>query len=398
MYNQKQYNAWMVELANYFVNEFNYQIITISEKQSEMWLVNAKSENNPIMLITFKALKDLDKNLILKHRQSLAVVFNVKAEGLNLSVFQDQENTDDTNVVVGPSLVSNEELLEVYPKLKALLQTSPNPERSFTKAVAGMRRTLRKTQNKARRKLLPVTSAVTAIIVAVFVLTRFLLARGIQMEVIAVMLGAYYKRFIVDGFEVWRLLSSGFLHVDFFHILMNMLALRNLGTIMERIVGSKRFLIILLTGIIFGNVFVFILDEGTIGLGLSGGLFALMGALIVYLYETGALKNKRMLSQMINIILINVLISMLPGVSFAAHLGGFQVGIIFGFIFSKRKDWDFIRKAASGLLAIMSMALVFIMLQNTFSEPLLQLEQEVIRSWFDLGWRNYAQRLAQKLF
>lgn len=398
MYDQKQYNAWMLELANYFVNEYEYQIITISQNQSEMWLVNPKQISNPIMLITSKSLKELEHANILKHRQSLSAVFNVKPIGLNLSVVQDPEYSNQENIVVGPSFVSDKTILNQFPNVNMILNKSSNPERSFTRAVTGLRRTLRKTQKQARRKLLPVTTAVTAIIVAVFILSRILQARGIQLEVVAVMLGAYYKPFIVDAGEYWRLLTSGFLHVDFFHILMNMLALRNLGTIMERVIGSKKFIFTLITGIIFGNVFVFILDEGTIGLGLSGGLFALMGALIVYLYETGAFKNRRMVSQIANIILINVLISMLPGVSFAAHLGGFQVGIILGFVYSKRNDWEFIRKAGKILLVTMSVALLFIMFQHAYSEPYALLEQEVVKGWYEIGWKSYAQRLAQRLF
>lgn len=398
MYTEKQYNAWMLELANYFVNEHEYQIITISQNQSEMWIVNAKNLNYPILLITSKALKDIEHGNVLKHRESLAAVFNVKPSGTNISVVQDTESSDQENVVVGPLFVSDQTLLNDFPTIKNVLKESSNPERSFTKAVTGLRRTLRKTQKQARRKLLPVTSTVTAIIVAVFILSRFLLARGIQLEVIAIMLGAYYKRFIVEGGEYWRLLASGFLHVDFFHILMNMFALRNLGTIMERVMGSKKFIITLLAGIVFGNMFVFILDEGTIGLGLSGGLFALMGALIVYLYESGAFKNRRMVSQMMNIILINVLISMLPGVSFAAHLGGFQVGIILGFIFSKREDWDFVRKAGKIILGAMTVALILIMVQNSYTESYALLEQSVIRAWYEVGWKSYAQRLAQRLF
>lgn len=398
MHTESQYNAWMLELANYFIKNHEYQVITVTDSQKEMWLVNSKEKDNPIMVITSETLSNVDYELIDKHRKSLAAVFSVPAQGLNISVKQETGNTDDTNVVVGPSYISNSSLLTKYNNLDEVLKTSKNPDKSFKKAVGGLRRNLVRTQKKARRRMLPVTTAITALIILVFIVTRILVAQGIQLEVVAVMLGAYYKRFIVDANEYWRLLTSGFLHVDFFHILMNMIALRNLGTLMERVMGSKKFLFTLLVGIIFGNVFVFVLDEATIGLGISGGLFALMGALIVYLYETGAFKNRRMLSQMINIILINVLISLLPGVSFAAHLGGFQAGIFLGFIFSKRKDWDFVRKASLGILSVMSVVLVFLMVQNAYAEPYLQLDQQVVKGWLDVGFDSYARSLAGKLF
>ncbi len=398
MYSKSQYGAWMLELANYFVKEHSYQVITISKNQSEMWLVNPESLENPIMLISSKAIQNLDHLIIRKHRESLALVFNVQAKGLNLSVCQDSEQADKENIVVGPNYISDQDILHAYPKLSSILKPSKNPDRSFSKAVHGLRKSLKRAQKEAQRKLLPVTTTITTIILFVFFLSRVLLAQGFNLEVVAIMLGAYYKRFIIGANQYWRLLTAGFLHLDFFHLLMNMIALRNLGTVMERVMGSKRFLITLLMGIIFGNAFVFILDEATIGLGISGGLFALMGALIVYLYETGAFKNRRMLGQMFNIILINVLISMMPGVSFAAHLGGFQAGVFLGFMFSRRKDWTDLRKTVSFLFVLMTVGVVVIMTQKTYTEAHVILDKEVIKSWYELGFKRYADSLARRLY
>ena len=58
----------------------------------------------------------------------------------------------------------------------------------------------------------------------------------------AIFLGAYYKPFIIAG-EFWRFLTAGFVHIDLWHILMNMLALRNLGMFMEKITGRWRYLV-----------------------------------------------------------------------------------------------------------------------------------------------------------
>ena len=217
------------------------------------------------------------------------------------------------------------------------------------------------------------------------------------MEVVALMMGAYYKRFIVDAFQIWRLITAGFLHIDPFHLMMNLIALRNLGQILERVIGSKRFLITLLAGIVYGNMFVFILDEATIGLGLSGGLFALLGVLFVYLYESGAFKNPTILSRVFSILLINILISTLPGVSAAAHMGGFQAGIFLGFMFTKRKDWEPLRKTAKILFAVLSVGLVILMIKNRLAEPYLLLDKEVVKTWYELGFKRYADSLERRL-
>ena len=392
-----QKSAWMIELANYFVREFSFQVITISKKQDEMWLVNVEDVENPIMLLTTKELSLIDKETIAKHRDSLAMIFNIQPSGYNISVSQDKEGTDKVNYAVSPNFVSDLELLSKYPEIDKVLKESNNPQRSFTRAVSNLRRSLRKTQKQARRKLLPVTTVISAIVIVMYMISLVLNSKGIDLQVVALMLGAYNKRFIVDGLQVWRLLTAGFLHVTPFHLIMNLYALRNLGQILERVLGSKRFLITLLAGIIFGNMFVFILDEGIIGLGLSGGLFALLGVLFVYLYESGAFKNPNVLSRVFSILMINILISMMPEVSGAAHLGGFQAGIFLGFIFSKRPDWDNIRKLSKVLLSVLTIGLVFLMIQNRYAEPHILLEKEVIKTWYELGFKRYSNSLGRRL-
>ena len=134
--------------------------------------------------------------------------------------------------------------------------------------------------------------------------------------------------------RVSGLFTAGFVHVDVFHLLINIMAFRNLGTMIEPVLGKKRYLFVLIAGILFGNMFVFIVDDGAVGLGISGGLFALLGVLLVYLFETQAIRNPRIRNQVISTLIMNLMISMLPNVSMMAHLGGLQVGIFLGIIFS----------------------------------------------------------------
>jgi len=88
--------------------------------------------------------------------------------------------------------------------------------------------------------------------------------------------------FVLDNrafIEVWRFLTSIFLHGGFAHLLSNMVALALFGTILESVIGSKRFLILfLVTGILANVVSVFIYSSS---LGASGAIFGVLGVLIV---------------------------------------------------------------------------------------------------------------------
>ncbi len=78
-------------------------------------------------------------------------------------------------------------------------------------------------------------------------------------------------------FEPWRLLTSIFLHGGIAHLLSNLFALGLFGTILEGVVGSKRFLWIFFgTGLIasIGAAFIY-----PAGLGASGAIFGVLGTL-----------------------------------------------------------------------------------------------------------------------
>ncbi|CAH2762983.1 rhomboid family intramembrane serine protease [Erysipelothrix amsterdamensis] len=395
MYTKSQYDAWVIEVANYFMKHFQYQMVSMTQDSSQVWLVNQNVEDNAIIMVTSTSLSNIDREMISKHRESLALVFKTKAEGLNISVNQEDKVGDDVNVVVGPNFISSSQLLTSYGDLSGLLKISQNPDRSLSKAVLNLKKTIGRMQKQARYRSFPVTNVISMICVVVFLLAQYLiLVSEININTVAVMLGAFYKPFIVHAHEWFRFITAGFLHISFLHLIMNLMALRNLGVVMETVMEGKKYLFTLIAGILMGNAFVFILDEGVIGLGISGGLFALLGAMCVYLFETKAMRNPKVMSQVFQVLFINLIISSLPGVSATAHLGGLIAGLLCGLVFSKRKDWDYLRKGTMVLSAVFVVGIVVVMTQHagTLSSP--RLDMSVINSWYELGFKNYANRLS----
>lgn len=353
---------------------------------------------SPIIMITSLATQDFKHEAIAHDRMALSSVFNVLDKGLNISVNQASMDTDEFNVVMGPGAHSLSPLLNAYPGIANVLKVSDNPEKALAKAVLNVRRNASKLQHKIRKKTYPVTRIMTAVIIAIFALSAFLTLKGYEPAIVALMLGAYYKPLIVQGFEIFRFLTAGLVHVDSFHLLMNVIAFNNLGMMVEPILSKWRYLIVLLAGIVFGNVFVYIVDQGVIGLGISGGLFAILGVLLVYLFETQAIKNPRIQSRVMSILFMNLLISMLPGVSMMAHVGGLQAGIFLGLIFSKRKDWNEIRRIAGFMFAVFSVFLVMLMIRNTYVETDLGLLAHYTKAWQGLGFDWYVNRLISIFF
>ena len=125
--------------------------------------------------------------------------------------------------------------------------------------------------------------------------------------------------------EYWRLITSGFLHLSPMHIAVNMFSLYILGTMLEPILGTGRFLQIYLTSLFGGSAAVALFaGENTATAGASGAIYGLMGAMLVIV-----LKLKAPAGQVIAVIAINLVISIsVPGISLVGHLGGLLFGAL----------------------------------------------------------------------
>jgi len=79
--------------------------------------------------------------------------------------------------------------------------------------------------------------------------------------------------------EWWRVLVSGFHHGGMLHLLFNMVGLVYLGRLLESRWGHARFLLFLLSATLVSLLPCFLLRQTVVG--LSGGIYALFGLLVV---------------------------------------------------------------------------------------------------------------------
>jgi membrane associated rhomboid family serine protease len=124
----------------------------------------------------------------------------------------------------------------------------------------------------------------------------------------------------------WRVISSGFLHAGFLHLLFNMYVLWVAGRILEPGIGTLRFLGIYFVSLLAGSLGVLILDPNTITVGASGAIFGLMAAVIIVARGRGV----EQLAQQFGIfILLNLFLTFsIPGISIGGHIGGLIGGAV----------------------------------------------------------------------
>jgi membrane associated rhomboid family serine protease len=159
---------------------------------------------------------------------------------------------------------------------------------------------------------------------------------------------------VSDG-SYWQLLTSGFAHVELWHIGFNMLALWFLGPQLEMVLGRARFLALYFVSLLSGSALVYWLaDDRSATLGASGAIFGLIGALLVVAQKVGG--DVRSLLIWLG---LNVFITLaVPHVSWQGHLGGFVGGFLAAIVLvhAPRQRRTTLQVAGLSILAVVVLA------------------------------------------
>jgi membrane associated rhomboid family serine protease len=132
------------------------------------------------------------------------------------------------------------------------------------------------------------------------------------------------SRFDIANHEYWRLITAGFLHAGFFHLLFNMYALYILGTLVEPAIGRLRFGLIYFVSLLAGSFGALLLTPDKPTVGASGAIFGLMAAAVIVMRNRGMNPMESGLGLWIG---LNLLITFtFPNISIGGHIGGLLGG------------------------------------------------------------------------
>jgi membrane associated rhomboid family serine protease len=147
--------------------------------------------------------------------------------------------------------------------------------------------------------------------------------------------GSVSRATIADG-EYYRLLTAGFLHAGFFHLLFNMLSLYILGSILEPAVGRLRFGLIYFVSLLAGSFGALLLEPNSPTVGASGAIFGLMAAAALVMRHRGLSVMESGLGIWI---LLNLLITFtVPNISIGGHVGGLIGGAVCALVLFDLRD------------------------------------------------------------
>ncbi len=135
--------------------------------------------------------------------------------------------------------------------------------------------------------------------------------------------------------QPWRMLTSNYVHDGILHIGFNMWCLWSLGALAERIFDRWTYFFTYCFCGLGGSLASIVIHPNGEGVGASGAIFGVAGALIAALYlghlpvHPGALKAT--LKSLLSFAAYNLIFgALIPGIDNSAHVGGLLTGLAIG--------------------------------------------------------------------
>lgn len=330
----------VMKILHYFVTEENYRPIIVNGVQNEIWLENLENDI-PLIRININYIHN-EEQLYIDMRKANAIrktikkkTYSFKMNVLNilLDVRDEVELIEDKHIETIKiekitDMKKNEFINSFFPKFKDKVVT----KKTGVMGMFSMTEELNEKTGKEDKLLAKIfkdnkyptlTYILIAINVIIYLLSLF------NFSFIINTFANYYVN--IQKGEVWRLITCAFVHVDFFHIFFNMMALYSIGPLIEKYYGKVKYLAIYLGSGIIGSLFSAVLSNN-ISIGASGAIFGLFGSLLYFGYKYRATLDGFLRSSIVPIIITNLLIGfIIPNIDIYAHIGGLLSGFLFSY-------------------------------------------------------------------
>ena len=324
----------VMKLVHFLVTKENYTPIVVNGVRNEVWLENVegpykiirinsnyihnKEQFNFDIYKTNSVAKQIKKKT-LSWKMNVLNIFldlndNVKLDSIN---YIDNIKVNDTQ-----DLVHNETVVEAFPNIEKDIINTDNDVDLIVNVTNDINsktaKENRKYEEVFKPKKIVVTYALMALCTLIYIFQIFFPS--------LTALGAVNGTLVKSG-QVYRLITSMFMHGSIWHLLCNMYSLYVIGCATENYFGKKKFLLIYLVSGIIGSMFSCIFNTGW-SLGASGAIFGLMGALCYFGYYYRLYMGKALYNEIIPVIILNLALSLVvSNIDFYAHIGGLIGGV-----------------------------------------------------------------------
>ncbi len=330
-------NLIVMKLLHYFITEKKYNPIILQGVQDEIWLENMAEEYKIVRIVsnyihndeqlefdifkTKRILKKVKKKTLSLNMKSLSI-FTDLAERVDLNQV---ESLVCTSIYDEEDIKKEEKITKAFPDIIKKLTFNEEGISLFAKISSDINKHNKDDAEKMDDVFKPKLPIITYILIG-FLIVSFILSYYMDPSLLD--LFCVHGPSIRNG-EFYRLITGAFLHGDEIHLLFNCYALYIIGGQVEGFFGKSRYIAIYLLSALFGS-FLSIMFSGNVpSVGASGAVFGLMGALLYFGYHYRVYLSSAVKSQIIPLIVINLIIGFTStGIDNAAHIGGLIGGVI----------------------------------------------------------------------
>ncbi|TDM15540.1 rhomboid family intramembrane serine protease [Macrococcus bovicus] len=241
---------------------------------------------------------------------------------------------------------------------------------------------------RAMLKFSPVTATLIMLNVLIFLIHSVI---TISTETVSLIEKGGLSHFNFVHGEYYRVLTAMFLHLDFSHLLLNMLSLYIFGKLTEYYFGPLRFLLIYLLSGLLGNLLSLSFDTSSVSAGASGAITGLLGALFVHMILSRKFDRKLLLQTAAGLIIFLLMSNLFGRVNNWAHFGGLFGGFFVALMFKQAKLYLYMMTVGLALIIIL-------LLMNTFSINEENIYNDKVQAAMVQGDFKTAERLAKDIF
>ena len=332
----------MMKLSHYFITEQNYNPIILHGINDEIWLENMDSDYRVVRIVghyihnneqlNFDKFK-LDRIIKSIKRKTLSLKINVLSIYIDLgdNVTLKEENNYKSVFIRKISDLKNPLLLQVFPDIIEKTKFEEKGIELMSRITNDInKKNVDKGAKVAKifdKKKPIITYGIMSICVIVFAL-MYILGDGSLDNITLLRFGANLDVLTKNG-DYFRLITCAFLHIGIVHLIFNMYALYIIGPQVESFFGKIKYLSIYLISAVSASILSLSFNTNTISAGASGAIFGLLGALLYFGYHYRVYLGNAVRSQIIPIIIINLLFGFtMTGIDNAAHIGGLIGGVL----------------------------------------------------------------------
>lgn len=340
----------VMKLLHYFITQQGYNPVVLHGAKDEIWLENNEADYKIVRIVsnyihndeqldfdmfrTKQILKRIKSKMFSIRMQTLSIFVNL-GENVNLKD-KDYENIKCAEINNVEDLKKYSFIINKFPNILEIENTSEEGIELFIKLTEEINKKNIEETKKAEKVFSKKKPIMTYIFMAISIVLYIFVAleSGNFMELNPNTLhkfGALVNlNSMNSNLELYRLITSIFLHGGFVHIVCNMYSSYIIGPQLESFFGKVKYSIIFIGSGIIGNLLTLaFLQDTYVSVGASGAIFGLLGALIYFGYYYRVYLSGVIKSQIIPLILLNLIIGfMITSINNLAHIGGLVGGVL----------------------------------------------------------------------